>query len=162
MAKRARTRALAQVVSIDFAFSAFSVLPYDVTISIPDMTVIMIVAITRILRMVFAIDPPKDLRFFSVVLLSFPAFVVILFELTHQRNSLALKIKPVLMRLSQVSGGSPASTGLKILPSDITIPKKNRAIIERSERKKYVCRIAKKDIFLTLAYIWILGKISPL
>lgn len=161
-AKRARMRAVAHVVRIDFAFSAFSLLPYDVTISIPATTVMAAVARTRILRRVLAIDPPKLCKFHSVVFPSVHDVSVILSVLMPPRKSLALKVKLVLMRLSLLTVASPAAVALIGVPMYVRSVIQRTLRIMRSGRAKLWSDIAKKDIFPTLAYILMVEKISPL
>lgn len=157
-------RAVAHVVRIDFAFSAFSLLPYDVTISIPATTVMAAVARTRILRRVLAIDPPKLCKFrkfHSVVFPSVHDVSVILSVLTPPRKSLALKVKLVLMRLSLLPATS-AAVALMGVPMYVRSVTERMPRIMRSGRAKLWSDIAKKDIFPTLAYILMVEKISPL
>lgn len=131
--KRAIKRAVAQVVSIDFAFSAFSLSPYDVTMSIPATIVMAAVASTRILRRVLAIDPPKLCKFCSVVLLADHSDKLILLVLTPPKKSLALKVKSVLIRLSDEVGGGASAAQVQEVHSPTTTTKTsmNRSRQER-------------------------------
>lgn len=128
----------AQVISMDFPFSARSVLPEEVTMRIPATAVITRHPSVRRLRIVFAAVHPSAFAFFSVSpTLPSPDVSNPFAVSPFPRYSPGLKVKPVDMRLSSASGTAYILFGftrllVKKIPAIISAIQKKRNPVEGS------------------------------